>query len=431
MNTKTRILLSSVLALGISTAVLADSGASNGRISFFGSFQSSTYASGESRDFSEITTAIRLRSAAGEDGLAYEIDLRSSAYPSSEGRDPRTRIYDAWAGTRTAGGRLALRAGQMWLQDLGALGSVAGAMAEYDFGRKSGFRAGAFAGIEPEHFDVGFVKDVKKGGAWLSFDGAANRRHILGYVLVKDSSLTERSVLTTTNYLPAGKKLFLYQMAEYDLEGPGGEGSGGLHYVFANARWTPARRFDFTATYHHGRSIDARTITQDILEGRPVDQKALDGYLFESIGGRATFHAMRNLRVWAGYAQDRNNADDQSFGRVSAGIWAGNIAGSGIDVTLTDHRSDRPGSNRDAWYASIGRGLGQRLYLSADYSTSLSVVRIVSGDTIIETRPRTKRYGVNGVWNTSRAISFILTLERLDDEQTSDDRGLIGITYRF
>lgn len=430
--TRTRLTLLLTAAILIAGPAFAQS---TGRLTLFGSFQHSSFDSGTSRDFSEFSTAVvyRSRIADDADGLEYALDIRSTAYPSSEERDPRTRIYDAWAGERIANGRLTLRAGQMWLQELGALGSVGGVMAEYRGNETSAGRPrfGLFGGAEPKSFDTGFVTDVKKGGAWVALDGHGMRRHILGYVVTRNSSLTERSVLTTTNFIPVGPRVFIYQLAEYDLKGPGGVGGGGLNYFFANARYAPSRRIDLMATVHRGRSIDARTISDDLLNGRPVDQKTLDGFLFESAGGRLTVEVVRNVRVYAGYARDRHNREEQSFGRISAGVWAANVAGSGIDITLSDNRSDRPGGSYDAWYASLGRGFGSRVYASIDYATSLAIVHIIDGGTTVERRPRSRRYGMNGIWNLTRMFAVTMTIEQLHDNTSDEDRGTVGLIVRF
>ena len=404
-----------------------------GRISFFGTFQSSTFESGASHEFSETTLAVSFRTRdTGQSGVLMAVDLRGTAYPSSEGRSSRTRIFDAWAGGRTAGGRVMFRAGQMWLHELGGIGSLGGVMGEVKKKTAAGdLRFGIFGGMEPERFDVGFVSKVKKGGGWLAFDGARNRRHVVGYVMIRDENLTERSVVTTTNYIPAGKSLVLYQTAEFDLTGPGGEGEGGLNYVFANARFTPVKRVELMANYHHGRSIDARRITQDILEGRAIPQSALDGFLYETAGGRVTVEIVRGLRAYAGYARDRNNRDEESSGRITAGLWASNIARSGFDLSISDNRIDRPDRTYDAWHVSLGRSLGPRLYLSADYSNSLSVLRVNGPGGTIETRPRSKRYGLSGVWNVNRTVSFTFSGEQLRDDLSEDDRGMLGMTYRF
>ena len=434
--TRTRSNLAIAIALLIGSAASADESLPfGGRISLFGMTQSASYDDGRNSDFSELIGWVSVRSGTAADGgLEYEFDLRSSTYPSGD-RDDRTRVYDAWVGGRTAGGRFKLRAGQMWINELGGLGSVGGIMAEYrspverSFGR---LRFGLFGGLEPETYDFDYVSDVKKGGAWIAIDGEGSRRHVLGYVQIRDDSLTERSVLTTTNFIPVGKTLYLYQAAEYDIEGPGGEGSGGLRYFFTNARYKAGRRVELLGTYHKGRSIDARTITQDILNGRPIDQKSLDGYLYESVGGRVTVSVMKNLRVYAGYASDRNNREDESSGRITAGMWASDIAGSGFDLSLSDNRIDRPGRTYDAWYASLGRNVGSRLYLSVDYATSLSVVRIVDqGGAVVETRPETTRVGFHALWNINRRFSLLVDAEELDDDKSKDTRTQVGLTYRF
>ncbi|MGZ4779811.1 MAG: hypothetical protein ACXV5L_11475 [Thermoanaerobaculia bacterium] len=407
------------------------------RLSFFGSSQRADLGNGDIRDFGELTAALVLRSAIGgdDDAFEYALDLRSTGYQSAQRRPARTRLYEAWGGGRIAGGHVALRAGQMWLSDLGSLGSVGGAMAEYQTGSAAGtgqWRIGAFAGVEPKPFDAGYLSSLKKGGAWVAFDGHGSRRHVIGYVQVRNGNLTERSVLTTMNFIPVSQKLFFYQTAEYDLAGPGGQGRGGLNYIFANARYAPARIVEFMATYHHGRSIDARTISDDILNGRPVDQKTLDGFLFDSVGGRVTVEVMRGVRVFGGYSTDRHNANEKPLGRISAGLWVANIARSGIDLNISDNRTQQPGGDSDAWYASIGRNLGRRLYVSADYSTSLAIVRVVdNGGTTIFTHPQSKRYGVSAVWNLYRSVSLLFTSERFSDDFSTDNRITTGMVYRF
>ncbi|HEX7829575.1 MAG TPA: hypothetical protein VF787_07955 [Thermoanaerobaculia bacterium] len=424
------IVVASIFACGAS----AQPGGS-GRLSLFGSGQTLKFDDGTSRDFTEFTAAISYRTLLREDddGFEYSLDARGTEY-SSSARTRRTRLYDAWIGGRMAGGRLTIRGGQMWLHDLGALGSVGGVMTEYSgepaaIGR---VRFGLFAGGEPKSFETGYAPHVRKGGAWVALESGSLRRHVLGYVTTRNSGLTERSALTTTNFVPIGDKFFLYQLAVYDFEGPGGLGDGGgLNYFFANARYTPARTVEFMANVHRGRSIDTRTITEDILNGRAVDQKLLDGFLYESVGGRVTVEVLRNVRVHAGYASDRHNRDDRSFGRISAGVWAANVAGSGVDLTFSDNRSERAEGSYDSWYVSIGRGIGAKVYVTVDYATSLAVIRVIDDGVAVERHPRSKRYGFHGVWNVSRVISFLATLERLHDDTSNDERGTFGLIYRF
>jgi hypothetical protein len=406
-----------------------------GRVSLFGMMQNVKYDDGTTRSFSEINAGITIRSKSADDGgVEYGVDARASTYPSS-GRSSQGSLYEAWVGGKSKGGAWTLRVGQMYLTDLGALGSFGGLMAEYrvpgttPIGR---LRFGLFGGLEPKISEIGFTPDVKKGGVWAAVDGEANRHHILGWVIVKNGSMTERSVVTFTNYIPVGKDFFLYQAAEYDATGPGGAGSAGLNYFFLNARYSVTSALELMATFHRGRSIDARTISNDIRAGRPVDQKSLDGFLYESVGGRAQLEIVKNVRVFAGYYNDRNNYEDVRTGRFNAGIWTTNILGSGFDFTLSDNRVLKSGGGYDAWWASLGHNIGPKVYLSLDYSTSLSTVTVTdAGGVTVTNRPKTRRYSLNGNWNVNRSFSLFFNAEQLTDDSSRDNRGLLGLNYRF
>jgi hypothetical protein len=194
----------------------------------------------------------------------------------------------------------------------------------------------------------------------------------------------------------------------------------------------PTEKVELTGSYHRGRSIDTRSITDDIKNGRPVDQKSLDGFLYESVGGRIQVEVVRNVRLYAGYYNDRNNYEDERTGRISAGLWATNIGGSGLDFTLSDNRVDKTGGGFDAWWASLGRNVGPQVYLSLNYATSLSTITFTdSGGITITTRPKTKRYGVSGNFNVSRKFSIFLTAEELRDDTSRDRRAMLGLVYRL
>jgi len=406
-----------------------------GRVALYAQTLRSTSDDGRASSFTELSAAVTLRSASVENGgVEYAVDMRGADAPSS-GRPDRVSIYDAYVGGKLPGGVVGARVGQMWLNDLGALGALGGFLVEASprGASKAGrLRLGLFAGAEPLGFEAGYVSGVRKAGAYAALDGARGRRHVVGWIVLRNSGLTERSVVTVTNFVPAGKCFFLYQAAEVDVTGPAGKGSGGLTYVFANARYAPVPRLELQANVHHGRSIDTRTITQDVLNGRPIDARALDGFLYESVGGRVTVEVVKNVRVYGGYAVDRSNRDDVRSGRATFGVWAANLAGSGLDVTLSDNRIDRTGGGYDSWYASIGRSLGPRLYLTLDASTSRSVFRFTdSGGTLVETRPHSRRYGLSGVLNLGRRFSFLLTLEELRDDTSHEERGLFGIIVRL
>ena len=284
----------------LGTIVLAASAAAaakpfNGRVSFYATGASSIYDQGRSLSYTELILTLTLRSTEVEkDGLEYGFDARGAGYPASDNRSGRLSLYDGFVGAKIGGGLFLLRAGQMWLNDLGALGSVAGGLVEFRLPTRmflGKLRAGLFYGYEPKILEIGYVDGVTKYGGYLAVDGEGARRHVLGYVALRNSSLSERSVLLFNNYLPIGKSFFLYQAAEYDLRGSLGTGAGQLTYFFANARYSPVSFLELQGTFHRGLSIDTRSISLNRLNGRPIDQRTAEGFLYESFGGRLTVSA--------------------------------------------------------------------------------------------------------------------------------------------
>jgi hypothetical protein len=366
--------------------------------------------------------------------IEYGLDLRH-AQPTAAHRDARLSIYDGFVGVRLADGAWRVRGGQMWLNDLGGLGAVAGGLVEYrqihSHSALGQFRAGGFAGIEPRTYDFGYLKNVRKYGAYAGLDGGGGRRHTVGYVRIDHDSLTERSVMTVTNFVPVQSRIFVYQSADYDITGPAGQGAGGLTYLFVNARVSPVRPVDVQGIFSRGRSIDARTITEDVLNGRPVTPSALDGLLYESMGGRVTVEVLSRFRVYGGYTRDRNNRDSAATGRLTYGASTPDLAGSGFDVTVTNTRMDRPTGRYDSLYLSGGRQLGRSVYVSADYSTSVSIVRYTRSDGLtIELQPHTRQLGGSVLVNLWRTVAMHVMLSDTRDDETRELRVLAGMTLR-
>lgn len=408
-----------------------------GRVSLFVQGGSTAAADGlADSSFNDAWATLTLRSSpADSGGLEYALDGRGRSYASGDERQSRMQLYDAWVGGRTKGGVFGARAGQMWLNELGALGALGGVLVEVrpETGWKAGrLRLGVFGGLEPKAWEAGYVTGLKKAGAYAVLEGDSARRHVLGWVTLRNSGLTERSVVTMTNFIPIGTTFFLYQAAEYDLTGPGGQGSGGLNYVFANARWAVTQRLEVQGTFHHGRSIDARTITQDELDGRPVDPKRLEGLLFGSWGGRVSLEVVRGVRAWLGVSRDTFNENEAAGNRYSAGLYLSDILRSRIDVSGIWNRNDRPGGAYDSWYVSVGRSFGSRLYLSVDMSSAVSVLRTTGeGGVVVESRPSSRRYTLNGNLNLGRGFSLLGTVERLTDDTTTQTRAMGGLSFRF
>jgi hypothetical protein len=409
--------------------------AAYGRVGIWGTFFRTTQPDGTKFDYRELSGTVSLMSASAQDGgFEYALDSRTSSYPNSD-RPQQSSIFDAWIGGRTKGGVLGLRVGQMWINDLGALGALGGGLVElqsHPLGSAGRLRFGLFGGFEPKAFDLGYEPDVRKGGAYLALDGDRGRRHTLGWILLRTGGTTERSVATFTNFIPIGKKVFIYEALEYDLTGPAGVGQGDLRYIFVNARWAPSPVFDISGNYNHGRSIDTRTITLDTLAGRPIDGRSIAGFLFESYGGRVSVEPIRGFRAYVGFSQQKGEATDPTADRWDVGLFASNVAQSGFDVTFSGSRTQRTAGSADSIFASLGRSIGRRVYVSAEYSTELSILRLTpTGDFTLDQRPDTRRIAGSAVVNLGRAFSILLSGEQYRDSGTVQIRGFTSLSYRF
>jgi hypothetical protein len=405
-----------------------------GRVSFFTNTSQLSPTEGDARTSTELVTTAAYHSAELlGDGIEFGLDARLANYPSGN-RDARVSVYDGWVGVRLLDGALGVRGGHMWLTELGGLGAVAGAMAEYRRDLGGGrLRVAGFGGLEPDTYTTAYADGVRRMGGFAAWDGPGLRRHVIGYVLVKDQSSTERSVVTTTNFVPFGRRALIYQAAELDLQGPGGQGSGGLTYFFVNGHAAATSRLDIQATFHRGRSIDTRTVTRDQLAGRPVLPSAVEGLLYQSAGVRVTAGISRSTRVFAGYGQDRTNRGDPVTGRLTAGGSASSVLGSGVDVTVSYSRIDRQTRGSYAsWYASAGRNLTAKVYVTGDFSSSVSVLRLTGADGVtIENRPTTRRVSGSAIVYLTRLVSLLVTGEHTIEPGASENRILAGLTCRL
>ena len=398
-----------------------------------GSVTDST-AGDKTSTFQEVITSMTWRSPEADDGgYEFAFDGRGATYPGMD-RQSRMSVYDGYVGYRTEGGRVGVRGGQMWLNDLGGLGALAGGLVEVRRQSRPSsnrIRFGAFSGVEPSTLDISYVPNVRKSGGYVAFEGGTARRQVIGYVNVRNKGLTERSVLTFTNFLPVGRKLYLYQAGEYDLVGVGGNGGRRLSYFLTNARASAGSRIDLQGAYHRGRSVDTRSLALDVLQGTPIATRRIEGLFYESVGGRVWVTLVPHVRVNAGYSSDRTNSEDARTRRYQLGGNMWNLRGFDVYVT----RSSIAGAARTyaAWDASVGRNAGSRLYLSADYSTNLTSVRLVDdrGFFTLEHRPRTRRYAVSALTNLARRYSLLVTFDRTRDGEITDQRQLAGLTVRF
>ncbi len=410
-----------------------------GRIALFGNLTQLTRSDLSKSTLSQWSAALTLHSASNVDGgFEYAVDYRGSQYVDSD-RANLNSLYNAYVGGRTAGGVFGARIGQMWLDELGSLGSVGGvylSLAQKSPTSIGRFRLGLFGGVEPKVQEIGYFDKVRKAGAFVALDGNDALRSVLGYVQVRNDKLLERSVVVLNNFIPIGRTISIYQAGEYDISPPAGQGQAGLNYFLVNARWQASRVIEVQALYHYGRSVDARTLTDDQINGRPIDPRLLEGFLFESAGGRLTFTVTPTIRLYAGYAAEKRNRNDASIGRITAGLFASNLFRSGLDLSVSENRYRRTTGGRDdnALYVSLGRSIGPQVYLTAEYSTSVAFLQFTdSGGVTVVSQPSFQRYALSGVANLSRAFSLLLTLEYIQGDLKEDQqsRALLGLSYRF
>lgn len=407
------------------------------RVSFFVTADRRSPKDAEAKSDVQLASAFTFRTPDVDSrGFEAGVDLRHTRYIGTE-RPQRVSLYDGFAGARLGErGQFRVRAGHMWLPDLGTAGALAGGLTEYrgaPSGAKNRLIAGAFAGAEPLGYDTGYTPGVRKYGGYAALESGFLRRHVVGFANITQGAITQRSMLTVANYIPAGKSFFAYQALEYDIKGPAaGAAKGGLSYFLVNARASAGSRAELQGTYNRGRSLDARGLTDDVINGRPLTAQSVEGLRYESEGGRVSVKVTRQVEVYAGYARDRNNRDDVPTGRVTFGGYATNLFNAGLDVSASDARIDRPTGPYHARYVSAGHSIGGSLYLSGDYSTSLAVVRFVRSDGVtIETRPWTRRLSGNASATLSRQFSLVGVVDFTMDDGMNDLRVMTGLTYRL
>ena len=114
-----------------------------GRVSFYTNLSQLKPVDGASvvsGDF--ITNASYMLPDTDGNGMEFGMDVRHADYTDRR-RATRVSVYDGYVGGRFANGHVRIRAGQMWLNDLGGLGSVAGGVVEFKQGPASGGLGGS------------------------------------------------------------------------------------------------------------------------------------------------------------------------------------------------------------------------------------------------------------------------------------------------
>jgi len=138
------------------------------------------------------------------------------------------------------------------------------------------------------------------------------------------------------------------------------------------------------------------------------------------------------VSLFAGRYQDKTNREDRPANRTTIGGNAMNVGDSGFDVAASLTRNERTSGNYRSHYVSLGRQIGRRVYVTGDYTTSLSVIQFSRSDgLIIEERPTNKRLSVTSSINAGSMTTLQFTLDRTWDSSYRELRLLTGIAYRF
>ena len=78
------------------------------------------------------------------------------------------------------------------------------------------------------------------------------------------------------------------------------------------------------------------------------------------------------------------------------------------------------------------RGIGRKVYISGDYTSSLSVFRFTGTDgVVVENRPNYKLFSLSSNMNLSRTLSLLFTFDHTIGDTYSENRVLAGVTFRF
>jgi len=406
-----------------------------GRFALFTSWSQRDSGNGSTGDFTEVIAMLSVQSDEGGSSLFdFAVDARVAAYPSV-GRDESVSLYEAWVGLHTRNHAWNLRLGQMWLHELGGLGSMGGFFGEYrqptpsSLGR---WRFGLFAGLELAPYELEYLEDIEKGGVYAALDGAHGRQHVLGYVRIRNQGLTERSVVVFNNFVPVGRAFTLYEALQYDTEGPAGIGDPELTYLFLNLRYRFSKAVDLQGTYHRGRSIDGRTITEDVIGGRPVSPEALRGFFFESARVRLMVRPVRSVSLWLGYGIDRRERDDPNAKRLNLGFSARGIFGTPLDFTLSSTTTDRGDDSFDSHWASLGYSFSSKVYVSVEYRDTIAVYHVDQGDGgTVEIRPDSDFLSISSNINLNRTFSLLIEAGILDHSDFKESRLMTGLIVRF
>jgi hypothetical protein len=115
------------------------------------------------------------------------------------------------------------------------------------------------------------------------------------------------------------------------------------------------------------------------------------------------------------------------------GLYSSDLFNSRVDIHFAGYRYMPPtGPSYGSWSFSAGRMIGDKLYLSGEYSSSLAILRQTEENgVIVENQPHSSRYNVSAIANLSRAISLQFSLDHITGDLDDETQFMAGISYRF
>jgi len=296
--------------------------------------------------------------------LRYSADVRTrrtyrsnaSGDNSSEGL---TRVYRLFT---EYGGESGFRAivGRQFATELTSIGVYDGATLEYGLGR---WRAGAFAGLQPDAIDFGFSTDLREHGAYISWRDSPTGRvrwaFTGGFVgSYQDGEINRESAVLQARFI--GDRAFAYAIQEVDInrgwrmeaEGTSLSATG----TFVSGRYRLTEKVAVDGGFDSRRNV--RVYRDRITPETEFDDSARRGYWsgVELRPARAARLAV-TLRLTEG-----GSSGDAESATLNANARLGGPLRNTVSVRSTAYRNDLVEGGLHSF--SLGSDLGWRAHLT-------------------------------------------------------------------
>jgi hypothetical protein len=296
--------------------------------------------------------------------LSYSADVRTrrtyrstpSGESSSEGL---TRVYRLYAAYGAESGFRAI-VGRQFATELTSIGVYDGATVEYGLGR---WRAGAFAGLQPDAIDFGFSTDLREHGAYISWrdnpTGRVRWAFTGGFVgSYQDGDINRESAVLQARFV--GDRAFAYAIQEVDInrgwrmeaEGTSLSATG----TFVSGRYRLTEKVAVDGGFDSRRNV--RVYRDRITPETEFDDSARRGYWsgVELRPARAARIAL-TLRLTEG-----GSSGDAESATLNGNARLGGPLRNTVSVRSTAYRNDLVEGGLHSF--SLGADLGWRAHLT-------------------------------------------------------------------